>query len=124
MFRAVLPIMKKSSIALGEELIKSGRNVIKDVWKTGDLKTAQKQRGRQFVTNISNRVSDHMFGSGYSNVVGVRRKQLKRTTKRKKTRKAVKRTAKKRKTVKRKPKSKKTKKKVSRTKQNLQDIFS
>lgn len=97
MFRAVLPIKKKSSIALGEELIKSGRNVIKDVWKTGDLKTAQKQRGRQFVTNISNRVSDHMFGSGYSNVVVVRGKQLKRSTKRKKTRKAVKRTAKKKK---------------------------
>lgn len=125
MFRAVLPIVKKGSKALGEELLKSSANAVGDIWKTGDLAVAKKRRGKEFVTNISNRVSDHMFGSGYTNLLGIRRKQLKPSAKRKKVvkRKAVKRKPKKKKVVKKKKKTVK-KKKVRRTKQNIQDIFS
>lgn len=127
MFRAVIPIMKKTSTALGEELLKSGSNVVRDVWKHGDLSTAQKKRGKEFITNISNRVSDHMFGGAYSGVLGVRRKQLKRGSTRKKTRKVIKKRGKKKatkpkKSVKSKKKTVKRKKTV-RTKQNIQDIF-
>lgn len=118
-----MPIVKKGTKALGEELLKSGANTVGDIWKTGDLIATKKKRGKELVTNISNRLSEHMFGSGYTNLLGVRRKQLKRTIKRKKTRKAVKRKPKKRKVVKRKKKTVK-RKKVRRTKQNIQDIFS
>lgn len=123
MFRAVLPVVKKGTKALGEELLKSGANVVGDIWKTGDLATTKKLRGKELVTKLSNRLSNHMFGSGYSNSLGVQRKQLKRTVKRKKTRKPTKRKSKRRKTVKKKKKTVK-KRKVRRTKQNIQDIFS
>lgn len=127
MFRAVIPIMKKSTAAIGEELMRSGANVVRDVWRTGDLRGSQKKRGKEFIANISNRVSDHMFGGGYPRVPIARRKQLKSGGKRKKTRKVVKRGAKKGKKAKKtvKPKKKKTvkKKKTTRTKQNIQDIF-
>lgn len=128
MFRAVIPIMKKSSLAAGQELLKSGVNLVQDVWKNGDLKAAKKKRGKEFISSVSNRMADHMFGSGYSNQFGVRRTQLKASSKGKKTKKAVKRKSVKRKTQKRKTvkkKSKSTKKnnKGYRSKQNIQDLF-
>lgn len=95
MFRAVIPIMKKSTAAVGEELLRSGANVMKDVWRTGDLAKAQRKRGKEFIANISNRVSDHMFGGGYPRLPIDRLKQLKSGGKRTKTRKVVKRSAKK-----------------------------
>lgn len=89
-------------MALGKELLRSGSNVEHDVWKSGDLPTAQKKRGKELINKISNRVSDHMFGSGYSNSLGIRHGQLKGGTRGKKTQKAKKAT--KRKTVKSKTK--------------------
>ena len=128
MFRAVIPIMKKSAVAAGQELLKSGVNVVQDVWRTGDLKEAQKQRGKEFISNISNRVSDHMFGKGYSSLMGIQRKQLKRGSGTNKTRKtAKKKPAKGKKAVKKKKAVTKKKKKkqttTKRTKQTIQDIF-
>lgn len=127
-FRAVIPIVRKGTIALGEELLKTGSNVVQDVWKTGDLATAKKTRGKEFINKISNRVSDHMFGSGYSNILGVRREQLKRGSQGKKKqkvtkRKAVKRKTKKGKTGKSKRKAVKKKNVKRKTKQNIQDLF-
>lgn len=106
MFRAVFPIMKKSTTALGEEIFKSGVNVVKDVWKHGDLVTAQKKRGNELLGNISNRVADHMFGSGY--LPNSSFNQLKHSVKTKKTRKVV------RKQTKKKPTKKSKTKKVSK----------
>lgn len=127
MSRAVIPIMKKSSTALGEELVKIGVNLVKDVWKHGDLSAAQKKRGKELITNISNRVSDHMFGGGYSGGLDVRQKQLERIGTRKKTRKVNKKRGRK-KTTKPKESVKSRKKTVKRkrtvrSKQNIQDIF-
>lgn len=130
MFRAVIPILKKSSLAAGQELLRSGANLVGDVWKTGDLKDAQKKRGKEFISNVSNRVSDHMFGSGYSHLMGVRRAQLKSSSRGKMSRKTVKRKPVKRKTQKRKnvksrakTVKKKKKQNTGRSKQNIQDIF-
>lgn len=53
LFRAVFPILKKGSSALGHELLNSGIGVINDAWKTGDLKAAQKNRGKQFISNLT-----------------------------------------------------------------------
>lgn len=87
--------MKKSTTALGEELFKTGVNVAKDVWRHGDLAETKKKRGREFLSNVTNRVADHMFGSGYPNNINYT--QLARAVKPKKTRKrkAVKRRTKK-----------------------------
>lgn len=138
MFRAVIPILKKSSLAAGQELLRSGANLVGDVWKTGDLKDAQKKRGKEFISNVSNRVSDHMFGSGYSHLMGrtplryshLMGAQLKSSSRGKKSRKTVKRKPVKRKTQKRKnvksrakTVKKKKKQNTGRSKQNIQDIF-
>lgn len=119
--------MKKTSLALGQEALKSGSKIVSDVWKNGDLSSAQKRRGKEFINNVSNRMADHMFGSGYVNSLGVQRKQLKRSASGKKTSSAKK----KKKTVKAKTKKGKTKKGQARkktvkkrTKQTIQDIFS
>lgn len=141
-FRAVIPIVKKSSIALGQELLRSGSNIVHDVWKTGDLAAAQKNRGKEFISKVSNRVSDQMFGSGYGNRFAVQYKQLKGSAHGNKTRKASKSKAvkgkKKTKKTKSSKKAKKTKKvkstkkgktaakkktKKTKTKQTIQDIF-
>lgn len=103
-----------------------------DVWKTGDLEAAQKKRGKEFINKISNRVSDHMFGSGYAHQLGVKRAQFKsgtstrktgRVTKRKKTKSKGNKKKKKKAAPKKKKKPAK-KKKTRRTKQDIQDIFS
>lgn len=126
MFRTVLPIMKKGAIAAGEELLKSGANIVSDVWTTGDLKEAQKKRGKEFVSNISNRVSEHMFGKGYPTLLKLQHKQLKKGSVGKKTQKVAKKKKKTNtKTVKKAKKKKKNvkKKTTKRTKQTIQDIF-
>lgn len=136
LFRAVFPIVKKSTSALGQELLKSGVGVLNDVWTTGDLKTAQKKRGKELISNVSNRMSNHMFGSGYTTQAAYKRAQSKRSSIPKKTGKVTKRktSSKKRKVVKKKGKNtkkKSTKKKTTkkktakkRNKQDIQDIFS
>lgn len=129
-FRAVIPLMRKSTVAAGQELLKSGVNLVQDVWKTGDLKKAKNKRGKELITNVSSRVADHMFGSGYSGISGVRRTQLKAKGGTKKTgkasmKKSTKQKAQKKKNVKSKAKTvkKKKKKTPSRSKQNIQDLF-
>lgn len=135
-FRAVIPIVKKSSVALGQELLKSGSNIVHDVWKTGDLAGAQKQRGKEFINKVSNRISDHMFGSGYGNRLAVQYKQLKGSSRGNKTRKASKskagkgkkktkktKSTKKVKSTKKRKTPAKKKSKKTKTKQTIQDIF-
>lgn len=67
LIRTVIPIVKKSSVALGQELVKAGVGAAEDIWKTGDLRYANKKRGKEFINNVSNRFADHMYdGSGYT----------------------------------------------------------
>lgn len=140
LFRTVIPIVKKSGTALGQELIKSGVDFAGDVWKTGDIKQSKNRRGKEFINKLSNRMSDHMFGSGYSRALELDRAQLKRSVAARKARKTTKSKAtksktKKRKTTKKKPAKRKAGKKNSkavskkrrttknkRTKQDIQDF--
>lgn len=130
MFRTVVPIVKKGSTALGQELLKSGVGVAEDIWKTGDLKYAQKRRGKELISNISNRVSNHMFGSGYTSHLGGYRGQLKRATRRRKVSKVKKgkvgkkRVTKRKSTKKAKAKPRQRKRKTVRTKQDFDHLFS
>ena len=87
LFRSVFPIIKKGSIALGQELVKSGVGLAKDIWRTGDIESARKKRGKEFINNISSRASDHMFGSGYTSQHIMNNPQYKRI---RRTRKVVK----------------------------------
>lgn len=125
LFRACFPLFKKGSVALGEELLKSGVGIVSDIAKTGDLKAAQNKRGKEFINNVSTRISDHMFGSGYNPTFNTQLKQLKRRVTRRKTRGRVTKKKvvpkKKKKVVKRKPARKNKKKAASRSKL---DIFS
>lgn len=131
LLRAVVPIVKRGSTALGQELVKAGVGAVEDVWKTGNLKYAQKKRGKELINNVSNRVADHMFGSGYTPNILAKVTQSKRSNTRRKSGKVTKRKTKKRKTVKRKKAGRKAakksksvkKKKVPRTKQDILDIF-
>lgn len=132
LFRAVIPIVKKGGTALGQELLRTGVGLAGDVWKTGDLKEAQKTRGKEFISNISNRVSEHMFGKGYIHNLGMNSQQLSSSVGTRKTGKVTKRkTTTKRKPTKKKkkPAAKKKKKapakkgKTKRNKQDIQDIF-
>lgn len=129
LFRTVIPIVKKSGTALGQELLKSGVGLANDVWRTGDLESAQKRRGKEFINKVSNRVSEHMFGSGYTSQLGVKRTQFKKTGRAGKTgksKKGKKAKGKKKKTAskKKKPVKKKKKTKKRRAKTDIQDIFS
>lgn len=109
LFRSVVPIMKKGSAALGQELLKSGLGAAEDIWKTGDLEYTKEKRGKEIINNISNRISDHMFGSGYTPYSLNRLPQLRTAIKRRRTAKATKRKTKKKVT-----KRKVTKKKAAK----------
>lgn len=132
LFRTVVPIVKKGSIALGQELLKTGVGAAEDIWKTGDLKYTQKKRGKEFINNVSNRLADHMFGGGYKPNFITKLSQSKRSNRRRKSGKVTKRKTKKRKTIKKKKSGKRAakkktsvkKKKIRRTKQDILDIFS
>lgn len=127
LFRACFPIFKKGSVALGEELLKSGIGVAKDIIDTGDLDGSRKKRGRQFINNISTRVSDHMFGSGYMPTITTQLKQSKRRVVRRKTRGRVtkkKATKRKKKTTRKRQTVKKNKRKKKSTNRSKLDIFS
>lgn len=135
LFRTVVPIVKKGSTALGQELLKAGFGAAEDIWKTGDIKYTQKKRGKEFINNISHRLSDHMFGSGYSPQLTLLKPQLKPTSRKRRTTKVTKRKVTKRKPTKAKKKTTKKRKTTTtkkstttrrrnRTKQDLIDIFS
>lgn len=125
LFRAVFPIVKKSTSALGQELLRSSAGVLNDVWTKGDLKAAQKHRGKEFISNVSNRVTDHMFGSGYNNLHTTAGVQSKKRAKPRKTRKTTKpKRGGKKKTASKKKKVTKKKKTVPKKNRTKQDIFS
>lgn len=118
LFRSVYPLLKKGSMALGSELLKSGASCLGDISRSEDAQEVFKKRGKEAVHNLSRRAADHMFGSGYKNAVTGRKRpqSSKRSTGVKKRKVAPKKNKKTPRKVK--PKSKK------RSKRDLLDIFS
>lgn len=104
LFRRILPILRKGTIAVGKEVINSGSNFINDVRQN------VKDRSREAVTNLAKKA---MYGEGYKRRISSRKRQ---------SSKAIQPVNKKRKTVpktvKKKPAPKKTVKKKAK------DIFS
>lgn len=121
LFRSVYPLLKKGSIALGSELLKTGASCLGDISRSEDPQEVFKKRGRETVNNLSRRAADHMFGSGYkSTVVSRKRAQSSKRSGGVKKRKVTPKNKNKNKKQKRKVKSKAKK----RSKRDLLDIFS
>lgn len=129
LFRSVYPILKKGSIALGTELLKTGASCLGDISRSEDPQETFKKRGKEVVNNLSRRAADHMFGSGYKNAIPARKRlqSTNRTTSVKKKRLAPEKNKKKQtrkvKAKTQKPKAQKPKTK-KRSKRDLFDIFS
>lgn len=125
LFRTVYPLLKKGSIALGGELLKTGASCVTDLARNEDPREVFKKRGKETVQNLSRRAADHMFGSGYKSTAPTRkRRQSSKPSKGVKKRKVA---SKKNKKPKKKLVAKKKKKGASskkRSKRDLLDIFS
>lgn len=116
LFRRILPILKKGTIAVGREVINSGSNFINDIANNVSPRTALRKRTREVASNLAHKV---MTGEGYKLRANARKRQTSkvtqvRNTKRRKT------TQRKTNTTKNKPKSAGRKKVVKR---KLKDIF-
>lgn len=125
LFRAVFPLLKKGSVALGSELLKTGASCITDLSRCEDPREVYKKRGREAVQNLSRRAADQMFGSGYkSTAVTRKRRQSSKAVKGVKKRKtsAVKKN--KNKTKKHATSKKRKTNPKQRSKRELLDIFS
>lgn len=125
LFRGVFPLLKKTTKAVGSELLKSGVGLLSDLTHENP-EAAMKKRGKEMINNLSSRTSKHLFGSGYTykGLFPPTRVQSTKKKQRRRKRKVVKKrkTAKKRVVRKKKP-VKKRKRKAVRSKRTLQDIF-
>lgn len=65
LFRAVYPLLAKSTKAIGSELFKSGVGLLTDL-SSEDPDAAFKKRGKEIIQNLSSRTSNHLFGKGYA----------------------------------------------------------
>lgn len=123
LFRTVYPLLKKGSMALGSELLKTGASCLGDISHSENPQEVFKKRGKEVVNNLSRRAADHMFGSGYKNTAtGRKRSQSSKTSPGGKRKKVTPKKIKKKQTTKTKSKSKLKSKK--RSKRDLLDIFS
>lgn len=125
LFRCVFPLLKSGTSALGNELLKSGANIISDISRNEPVETVIKKRGKETINNLGRLVGDKMFGSGYKASKAVKRPHSAtsslsgKTVKKRKTSKKVKN-----KKPTSKSKRKPTKKTKSRSKSEIFDIFS
>lgn len=73
LFRHVVPLLKRGSIALGKEMLRSSADVVNDITENDvSLKDAVKKRGSEAVKNLKRKAIAKMSGAGVqkSNVVG------------------------------------------------------
>lgn len=112
LFRAVFPLLKKSGVFLGREVLKGASGMMDDLGNDGEFKTSLKNRGTEVLNNLKKRAYSEMGGEGYKKPL--RRRKVKQSPKKrvKKQSKSKNKTTKK-KVVKRKSKSKACKKKRS-----------
>lgn len=113
LFRAVYPLISKGTKAVGSELLKSGVGLLGDLMNE-DPNAALKKRGKELVSNLGTRTSEHLFGKGYgyNGLLPRGCVQSTRRTRRRKTR--VNSVVKKRKTIRRRKRATTRKKPVKR----------
>lgn len=120
LFRCVFPLLKSGTATVGNELLKTGANIMSDIARNGDFDNAVKRRGKETIDNLSRIAGEKMFGCGYTANVSRKRKQSQTKAR---GGKKVKKPAKKNKKPATKKKTKQVKKKTARSKKDLFDIF-
>lgn len=73
LFRSILPILRKGSLALGKELLNSGSHFINDIGNDVKARDAFKQRAREVYENLKRKAID---GEGYKSTRPTRKRQL------------------------------------------------
>lgn len=124
LFRGVIPLLKKSSKALGGEFLNGTVGIMRDVAGNETLETAVKKRGKEFFENLGRRSGTHMFGSGYNGPRFVKRKQSSSRIGGVKSKKRKTKTPRKVKKSKVSKKSRGPKKATPKRKKTFNDIFS
>lgn len=130
LFRSLLPILKNGSAIVGNEILKSGANIISDIANCHDPQQTIKKRGKETINNLGKIVGDKMFGSGYKSATMRKRSHSQSDSQSAKKRKTSARSTNNKKKNKSKPKTKlknstkSNKKSVNRSKNEILDIFS
>lgn len=65
LFRFVLPILKRGSVAAGKELFSAGAHFIDDINNKRPFKESLKERASEVITNLKRKATASMSGSGY-----------------------------------------------------------
>lgn len=114
LFRHILPVLRKGTVAIGKEIINSGTNFAKDLGNNVNARTALKKRSAEALANLGKKA---MFGDGYKKVTAARKRQCSSSSQsgNSKKRKITKKKA----PAKKKPAKKKNKKPTKK----LRDIF-
>lgn len=102
LFRKILPILRKGTVAVGREAVNSGTNFINDVNHNVDPRKALKKRSREAAVNLVKKV---LHGDGYKTRSNKRKRQstsIIRKSNIKKKKKVTPRSAKKNKQIKKK----------------------
>lgn len=53
LFRQILPVLKKGTVAVGREIINSGSNLVRDIRNNENPQNALKRRSTEAVTNLA-----------------------------------------------------------------------
>lgn len=77
LFRSVLPILKKGSMALGRKLTSCGSNVISGMEQNVPVQSAVRKHGTQTLNNLKRKVLDKIAGNGYNGAKRVKVRQSK-----------------------------------------------
>lgn len=122
LFRSVLPILKKGTMALGRELLSCGTNVMNDIEQEVPADVAVLNRGKQTLSNLKKKMLN-MSGDGYKCVKKLKSNQSRtvRQTGRIKKKKSTKTS---KKVVKKKNSKSNNKQKLKKLLTSVSDIFS
>lgn len=113
LFRCTFPLLKKSSAAVGSEILKSGANVFSDISRNENPKASIKKRGKEAIANLGKKIGEQMFGAGYAAELKQKRIHSQSKSLAGKKRKSA-------------PKNRSSNKKINkakRSKSDIQDIF-
>jgi len=65
LFRMVMPLLKKSSVFVGKELLRGATGLVEDLENNTDIRTSARKRGTEVLNAITQKALAKMNGSGY-----------------------------------------------------------
>jgi hypothetical protein len=123
LFRMVMPLLKKSSLFVGKELLRGANNVVEDVENNTDIRSSVRKRGTEVLNSITQKALAKMNGSGYKKLGSRKRRAQSSSKTRRSTTGAKKRKLNKSKTKVKKRPAKKSRKVNKKRKSCIQDYF-